>query len=264
MKTTHSMRNHEHCVNQGFPIKRVLTSILIASLATLVTELFAQGSSSRLLARDLSSQNTVSTNQLLTPDKVIRAAQRARNHLIAGRIDQAQKEITHALEISPRCALALNVQGAIHLETQHFENAVDDFQEAIQADSELGSAYLGLGMSLIAQNHLEEAQEPLDRATHLLPGSWLIYFEAAITHLGLGDAEAALKQINYAERFTETNPERRSGTVYMRGMVYIHLRDFDRARKCLEDAVALDPNGFYAALALTRLDHLRPIPKNAK
>ncbi|HMG84159.1 MAG TPA: tetratricopeptide repeat protein [Terracidiphilus sp.] len=264
MKTTHSMRNHEHCVNQGLPFKRVLIAILIASLATLVTELFAQGSSSRLLARDLSSQNTVSANQLLTPGKALQAAQRARNQLIAGRIDQAQKEITHALDISPRCALALNIQGAIHLETQHFENAVEDFQEAIQADSELGSAYLGLGMSLIAQNRLKEAQEPLDRAAHLLPGSWLIYFEAALTHLGLGDAEAALKQINYAERFTETNPERRSGTVYMRGMVYINLRDFDRARQYLEDSVALDPNGFYAALALTRLKHLRPLPTNAK
>jgi tetratricopeptide (TPR) repeat protein len=264
MKATHPTRNHKHCVNRGLPAWRALIAMLIVSIATLATGLFAQGDSSGLLAHNPSDENTVSTNQLLTPSKALQAAQRARNHLIAGRIDQAQKEITHALDISPRCALALNIQGAIHLETRQFENAGEDFQEAIQSDSELGSAYLGLGMSLIAQDRLGEALEPLDRATHLLPGSWLIYFEAALTHLGLGDTEAALKQISYAEHFSEMNRERQSGTAYMQGMVYINLRDFDRAKRYLEDAVAFDPNGFYAALALRRLEHLRPIPTNVK
>ena len=99
-------------------------------------------------------------------------------------------------------------------------------------------------MSLIAQHRLEEALEPLDRAARLLPGSWLIYFEAALTHLGLGDSEAALKQISYAERFTGMNPERRSGGVYVRGIAYIDLRDYDLAKVYLKDAVAFDPNGF--------------------
>jgi tetratricopeptide (TPR) repeat protein len=264
MKATHSIRSHKHYVNRGLPTRRALISILIVALTTLAAELFAQGSSSRLLARDLSGQNTVSTNQPLTPTRALQAVQRARNHLIARRIDQAQKEITHALDISPHCALALNIRGAIHFETRQFENAGEDFHEAIQADSELGSAYLGLAISLIARDRLEDALGPLDRATSLLPGSWLIYFEAALAHLGLGDTGAALRQIGYAERFTGMNPDRRSGTAYVRGMAYLDLRDYDRAKKYLEGAVAFDPNGFYAALALRRLEDLRPIPTNAK
>jgi hypothetical protein len=39
---------------------------------------------------------------------------------------------------------------------------------------------------------------PIDRATSLLPGSWLIYFEAAVTHLGLGDTEATLRKSQMA------------------------------------------------------------------
>jgi len=238
--------------------------MLLVSISTLAAELFAQGSSSRLLVRDLPGKNTVSTNQLLTPSKALRAAQRASNHLIAGRIDQAQKEITRALDISPHCALALNIQGVIHLKSQQFENAGEDFHEAIQADSELGSAYVGLGMSLIAQHRLEEALGPLDRAARLLPGSWLIYFEAALTHLALGDTESALKQISYAERFTEMDPERKSGNSYMRGMICISLRDVDRGTKYLEDAVAFDPNGVYATVALRRLEQFRPFSTAAK
>jgi tetratricopeptide (TPR) repeat protein len=262
MKAT--ITDHKHYVNQELPNRRALIAMLILSISTLSTELFAQGSSSRLLDRDPSDQNAVSINQLLTPNKALQATQRARNHLALGHIDQAQREITHALDISPHCALALNIQGAIHLETRQFENAGTDFQEAIQADSELGSAHLGLAMSLIARNRLKDALAPLDRATSLLPGSWLTYFEAALTHLGLGDTEAALKQISYAERFTEMKPERRSGMVYVRGLAYTDLRDYDRAKRYLEDAVAFDPNGFYAALALRRLEQLRPIPINAK
>jgi tetratricopeptide (TPR) repeat protein len=226
--------------------------------------MFAQGSSSRLVAPDLSGQDTVSTNQLLTPNKALQAAQRARKYLIAGRIDQAQKEIAHALDISPHCALALNIQGAIHLETRQFENAGEDFHEAIQADSELGSAYLGLAMSFIARDRLKDALGPLDRATRLLPGSWLIYFEAALTHLGLGDTEAALRQISYAERFTEMDTERKSGNAYLRGLIYINLRDVDRGTRYLEDAVAFDPNGVYATVALRGLEKLRPISTAAR
>jgi hypothetical protein len=76
--------------------------------------------------------------------------------------------------------------------------------------------------------------------------------------------EAALKQINYAERFTEMDTERKSGNAYMRGMICINLGEVDRGTKYLEDAVAFDPNGVYAAVALRKLEQLRPIPTNAK
>lgn len=264
MKAIHSVRKYNQYINRELSIRRVLIAMVVVSIAALTTDVLAQSGSSRSLTRNLSGENTVSTNQLLTPSKALQAAQRARNDLIAGRIDQAQKEITRALDISPHSAQALNIQGVIHLRTQQFGNADEDFHGAIQADNEFGPAYVGLGMSLIAQHRLEEALDPLDRAARLMPGSWLIYFEAALTHLGLGDAEAAMKQINYAERFIEMDPERKSGTAYMRGIIYINLRDVDRGTKYLEDAVAFDPNGVYAAVALRRLEQVRPISVTAK
>jgi hypothetical protein len=97
-----------------------------------------------------------------------------------------------------------------------------------------------------------------------LPSSWLVYFETAGTRLGLGETEAALKQIDYAERFSEMDRERESGTVYLRGMVYVNLRDYERAKKYFGDAVAYDPNGFYATLAMRRLEHLETILAKVK
>jgi len=195
-------------------------------------------------------------NQLLTPSKALRAARDARNDLIAGRIDRAQKEVTRALDLSPGCALALNIQGAIRLEKRQFEEAGEDFRWATKADPALGSAYLGLAMSLVARHLLKDALEPLDHATSLLPGSWLVHFETAITRLGIGDAKAALEQIGYAERFTEKDPERRAGAAYVRGLAYIYLKDYNSAKKHLEDAVTFDPNGYYAPLARGKIQQL--------
>lgn len=251
-------RTHKHSGKREHSLTCSLIAIVALLVATLATELPAQESSSRLLTGDLPGQTTVSTNQLETPNKALNAAQHARNYLLAGRVDQAQKEITRALDISPHCAIALNIQGAIYLERRQFENAHENFDDAIKADPTLGSAHLGLAMSLIARNRLAEALTPLDHATNLLPGSWLAHFETAITHLGLGDADAALKEIGYAERFTQGDAERRSGTVYVRGIAYIHLGDYESAKKFLGDAVTFDPKGFYATLAVKRLEQLRP------
>lgn len=155
--------------------------------------------------------------------------------------------------------MALDIQGAIHFQTGNVEGAAKEFHEAVEADPTLGSAQLGLAMSLIARDRLEDALEPLDRAASLLPNSWLVHFEEAVTRLGLGDAEAALRQINYAERFVAGNREQRSATAYMQA--YVRLRDYDSAKKNLEDAVALDPNGFYAIGALKRLEQLNLLLK---
>ena len=253
-------RNQGSCI----PFKRALIAVAIASLSLMVTGMPAQRDTSRLLSPDLPRQDTVSTNQLLTPRKALEATRRAHNKLVAGQLNEAQKEIKRALDISPHCALALNIQGAIQLRTGNLGDAADTFHEAIEADPSLGSAQLGLAMALIARDRLEDALAPLDRATNLLPNSWLVHFETAITHLGLGDADAALKQIDLAAHFTENEPERSAATVYLRGLAYVRLKDYVNARKYFGDAVAFDPNGFYAPLALKRLDQLRPLRVNGK
>lgn len=254
MVTDYSMRNHGDYVNRSHAITSSLTASAVLAILALATEMFPQSGSSPFVTRDLSVQNTISANQLLTPKKALQAVESARNHLLAGHVDQAQKEVARALEISPHCALALTLRGSIQIEERQFKDAGVDFQDALEADPALGAAYLGLAMSLIGQRRFRNALVPLDRATSLLPGSWLVYYEAAIAHLGLGDADAALTQINYAERFTKMDPERKSGTAYLRGVAYIHLGDHDRAKKHFENAVAFDPNGAYASLAGRHLE----------
>ena len=247
-----------------FVIGRNLVRLTLLALAVICINerTVAQADSTDLLPGKSPKLNSVSVNQLLSSGKTPRSAYRARRCLIAGRIEKAQEEITRALHASPHSAVALDIQAAIHLRTGQIEDAANEFQEAIDADPTLGQAYLGLGMLLISRNRLKDALAPLDRAESLLPTSWRAHFETAIAELGLGDMDATLKQIEHAEMLTDSDPEKRSGTAYLRGLVSINQRDYESATRYLDDSIKFNPSGSYAKPALEKLEQIKTLGKD--
>ena len=111
-------------------------------------------------------------------------------------------------------------------------------------------------MAYTSQGRFKEALIPLDRAASFLPGSWIVYFESAVAHLGLGEPETALKEISYAERFTGADPQKRAGISYLRGMVSFEMKDYREAQGEFNEAVERDGNGLFAVLAKGKLEQL--------
>jgi len=245
---------------QRSPIAR-RSQVLAAMLAFSAGFTSAQVDSAQFADKS-QSQDNVSVNQLLTPTKAQRATKKAREDLIRGRFESAQREAELALDIFPRCAIALNIQGAVNLWRSNYVEAARDFQRAINADPALGSAYLGLGVTYTSQGRFKEALVPLDRASAFLPGSWTVHFEAALSHLGVGEPDTALKEITYAERFMGVDPEKRAGVSYLRGVAFFQLRGYDEARVELNKALTLDPRGSYSTLARRRLEQLKSTESN--
>lgn len=176
------------------------SQLLAAMLAFSAGFASAQIDSSQFLDRPQSQYN-LSVNELLTPKKAQKATEKAREDLIHGRFDSAQREAELALDIFPRCAMALNIQGTVNLRRANYVEAAREFQRAIDADPALGTAYLGLGMAYTSQGRFKEALVPLDRAATFLPSSWTVHFEAALSLLGLREPDTALKEVTFAERF---------------------------------------------------------------
>jgi len=81
--------------------------------------------------------------------KAQKATERARDALLRGRYEEAQKQVTRALEICPNCAIALTLQGIMKIEGKNYAEAAQTFRQAINADPTLGVAYLGLGQLTI-------------------------------------------------------------------------------------------------------------------
>ena len=128
----------------------------------------------------------------------------------------------------------------MNLSRTNFVDADMAFQQAINAEPAFGPAYFGLGMAYTSQGRFKEALIPLDRATSFLPSSWIVYFESAVAHLGLGEPEAALKEISYAERFTGTDPKKKAGISYLRGMDSFEMKALSRSEGELNEAVRRD------------------------
>ena len=212
-----------------------------------------------LLSRPSSTSKTVSVNQLLSSDKSLRSVSRARELLIEGRLDKAQKEITKALKESPNCALAIDIQGVIHMRAGNFDDAANEFQRTIELDPTIGQPYVGLGIILISRGRFKEALVPLDRARSHMPTTWLVYFESAIAYLQLGDIPSTLKQISDAERLAAPDPEKRSANAYLQALASIKQQDYESATRYLQEVIKQDPAGPYVTVAQTRIEQMKPL-----
>jgi tetratricopeptide (TPR) repeat protein len=218
----------------------------------------SQVTTNQIADQGFRAQQLVSKNQLLTPQKALKATARAREDLLSGRGESARKEIQRALVISPHCALALSLQGVVSYQDKDYAEASRAFQRSIEEDPTLGAAYVGLGAVLIIQRRFREAFIPLDRAVALLPDSWFPHYQTALAHLGLGEAASGLKEIADGEHFAGEDAETRSGFAYVRALAYLQLKDSGAAKESLQQAVKCSPNGAYAPLAKKRLEQLSP------
>lgn len=147
---------------------------LMAAIVAASALLSAQIDSTEITRENPPAQQLVSTNQLLTPKKAQKATERAREALLGGRYEEAQKQVRRALEICPNCATALTLQGIMDIQERHYADAAHTFQQALDADPTQGVAYLGLGTTYNSLARFKDAQVPLARAAAILPPTWSV------------------------------------------------------------------------------------------
>ena len=107
--------------------------------------------------------------------------------------DQAKKHLQQELEIDPANAGAEYIFGELARQAQDFPAAEQHFGRAKTLDPSFADAYVGLGMSLVAEKKYQEAIAPLEAAVKLQPGN-------PVAHYGLGTAYARTGRKEDAER----------------------------------------------------------------
>ena len=107
--------------------------------------------------------------------------------------DKAKKDLQQELEIDPANAGAEYVSGELARQTEDFPAAEQHFTRATTLDPNFADAYVGLGMSLVAQKKYQQAIAPLEAAVKLQP-------ESPVAHYGLGTAYARTGRKEDAER----------------------------------------------------------------
>lgn len=113
--------------------------------------------------------------------------------------EQASKELQQELEIDPSNAGAEYVSGELARQVGDLPTAVQHFSKAATLDPHFADAFLGLGMSLLAEKKYQEAVAPLQSAVTLQPENPAAHYNLATAYARTGrkadaEREFALQQ----------------------------------------------------------------------
>jgi tetratricopeptide (TPR) repeat protein len=108
--------------------------------------------------------------------------------------EQAKKELLIELEIDPSNAGAEYVLGELARQATDIPAAVEHFSRATKFDSSFADAYLGLGMSLLAEKKYADAVAPLETAVKLQPANPAGHYSLATAYARTGRRQEAERE----------------------------------------------------------------------
>lgn len=108
--------------------------------------------------------------------------------------DEAKKELNEELAIDPANAGAEYVLGELARQAEDFPEAAKHFARAAQLNPLFGDAFLGLGMSQLADKKFADAVAPLESAVKLEPDNPTAHYGLATAYARTGRKQEAQRE----------------------------------------------------------------------
>jgi len=149
------------------------------------------------------------------------------------RLDKIDKKIA-----ASQAPATLYVQrGHYNLEMLEFEDALADFDRALQLDPKQDEAHYGRGMALGRMGMVQDGITALTTYISLHPDSSVAYTKRGVRHLWAGDDLAAEQDLLKALQLNPDNAEAHDDI----GVVYARRQDYTRGIDHFTRTVTLDP-----------------------
>ena len=159
----------------------------------------------------------------------------------------------------------------VHLERAKQMPAVDDFsgargelQQAIEADPNLGEAYLHLGMVEYQTGEPAQAVQRLQRAVKPLPDSFEAHYGLALAYLRERKTQEGIRELQRARQINPRNPD----VAYNLGIVLLGQGKAEEAGALFRETRTLAPNrpdvNFYMVYAELEQGHLEEARREAE
>lgn len=129
-------------------------------------------------------------------------------------------------------------QGLAKSELGQYDDAILEYNKAIEIDPNCPRAYFNRGRSLFKLGRYEDAILDFTKAIEIDPDYSAAYNSLGLAKLKLGKLEVALKYYNEAIE----KDSKLAQPYYNRGIVYFKLGHYNDARKDLTKAIEIDPN----------------------
>jgi len=126
----------------------------------------------------------------------------------------------------------------------NYEDAIKQFTTAINLSPEFGEAYNNRGLAYCGMGDYDKALADFGQAIQLLPSSAMPYSNRGATYLAMGDHTNALADL---EKAIQLNP-RFGKAHYIRGLAYLEMENYDNAIADFGKAIEFTPEQFTAML----------------
>ena len=153
--------------------------------------------------------------------------------------------IDNAIQLDEGLASAYEGRGSAYLSigeldssNDKFENAIEDFTEAIKYKSNYAAAYNNRGRAYFTKGKLENAIADFSKAIELMPGFVEAYHYRGLAYFLKGNFDDAIADLNEIIRLKPDD----AVAYNRRGIVYLRKGDFDTAIINLDKAIKLNPN----------------------
>jgi len=164
----------------------------------------------------------------------------AYNH--KGDYDQAIQDFNQAIRLDPNCAYAFNGLGNANNGKGDYDQAIQDYDRAIRLIPSYGYAFNGRGNAYSSKGEYDRAIQDYDQAIRLTPNYANAFNGRGNAYSSKGEYDRAIQDFDQAIRFTPSHAYAFNG----RGNAYNHKSEYDRAIQDFDQAIRLNPNYAYA------------------
>ncbi len=162
-----------------------------------------------------------------------------------------EKDFAKGKEVPPAHARAYLNLGAIYLQRQSWDRALDAYSKAARLDPSLAAAHYNVGFILYHLGRNPEAYQAYERAVKLDPSLPLSYLHLGLIDFGAGRMENAARWLEAG--LPKLSGEDRKKALLALGPSYRALGDMPRAVESYRAALAEAPQDVGALVGLGRL-----------
>jgi tetratricopeptide (TPR) repeat protein len=190
----------------------------------------------KLVTRSNSAPETIFVQAV--PPKAEKEYLAAIKDLTKGNREVAANQLRKAIEIFPTYFFALQQLGALLVEQEKYEDAIDPLKKAIQVNARSAGAHLALGMALLNLDRLTDAITELRVARQLDSKSFRASLSLGIALMRSGDPDSAEQA--FRDALALGGNEARSAHLYLASL-YDKRKQYQKAITELETYLTENP-----------------------
>jgi tetratricopeptide (TPR) repeat protein/beta-lactamase regulating signal transducer with metallopeptidase domain len=153
-----------------------------------------------------------------------------------GKVEDAITQFNRAIDLDPEKAVAYAARGSAYFRLEKLDNAISDYNKAIAINPELEVAYQGRGSVYFLQGQLDNAISDYTRVIKLNPGLVNAYIDRGNIFQEQGKFDEAISDYS---KVLEIHPKD-ALIYYLRGNAYFQKKQYDDAISDYSKAVELD------------------------